>query len=463
MKKALLSIVLLVSILNTYGQTRLPSFFGDDMVLQQKEQVAIWGMDKKNVKITVSASWGKEASTITNSQGQWKLKIETPIAGGPYQVSVKGSESLRFNNVMIGEVWLCAGQSNMEMPVKGFVNQPVIGSNEAILNSSNPNISLFSLTRKASLTPENDVTGKWSAASPETVGDFSAAAYFFAKKLNSILGVPIGLIQTAWGGSNVESWMDKETLSNIKKYEFPTKLPIEEPNKQPAVLFNGMLNPFIGYTIKGAIWYQGEANRINASEYKNLFSSMIKSWRNKWNQGDFPFYFVQIAPYKFGNENAAYLREAQMQTMQSVKNTGMAVILDVGEELVIHPSQKQIVGDRLAYWALAKDYSLSTIAYSGPVYKNLKIENSNEIKLYFDYAQNGLTSYGKELLGFEIAGTDKKFVPAKAKINKDKTIMVWADGIKKPVAVRYAFNSWVVGSLFNTNGLPASSFRTDDW
>ena len=449
----------------SFSQTRLPAMFSDNMVLQQQQMVSVWGVDNPNAKITVRGSWGKNATAITDSKGQWKLKLQTPAAGGPYKVVIKGSKEVTLKNVLIGEVWFCSGQSNMEMPVKGYSNQPVIGSNETILNSSNDNIRFLNTPRSAGITPLYDVKGEWKAAGPATTGNFSATAYYFAKKLQSVLNVPVGIIQSAWGASTIESWMDKQSLSEFKNKVIPETLPDSLPNRTPTILYNSMLHPYIGYTLKGVLWYQGEANRENANEYHALFTSMINSWRKQWQQADFPFYFVQIAPFEPGKVNAAFLREAQLQTMLSVKNTGMAVTMDIGERTVIHPAQKEQVGNRLAYWALAKDYNVKGIAFSGPVYKQLEKTANGRLMLIFDHCEQGLTSFGKPLTDFEIAGEDKVFYPAQAMIRNDKNgvLVVWSDAVKDPVSVRYAFKNWAEGSLFNTQGLPASSFRTDNW
>jgi sialate O-acetylesterase len=302
-------------------------------------------------------------------------------------------------------------------------------------------------------------------AGPSTTGNFSATAYFFARKLQSVLGIPVGIIQSAWGASTIESWMDKESLLAFPDKKIPSVLPEKEPNRTPTLMYNSMLHPYIGFTVKGVLWYQGEANRENANEYQSLFTTMISSWRKQWQQGDFPFYFVQIAPFEPGKWNAAYLREAQLLTMKSVKNTGMAVTMDIGEQTVIHPSQKEMVGTRLAYWALSKDYHQEGLAFSGPVYREMQVTENGRINLRFDYAEQGLTSFGKPLDNFEIAGADSVFYPAKALIHQSipQCVTVWNENVKNPVAVRYAFKSWSEGRLFNTAGLPASSFRTDHW
>lgn len=454
-----------LSVIHSSSQTRLPALFADNMVLQQQQLVAVWGNDVPNKKILVKGSWGKESTATADGKGCWKLKLQTPAAGGPYTVTITGSKIVVLKNVLIGEVWLCSGQSNMEMPVKGYANQPVIGSNETILNSANDNIRFLNTPRAVSLSPLYDVKGLWKSASPSTTGDFSATAYYFAKKLQAILHVPVGIIQTAWGASSIESWMDGGTLSAFKNIQMPAALPDSFPNRTPGIMYNSMLHPYVGFTIKGVLWYQGESNRENANEYHSLFTAMINSWRKQWQQDDFPFYFVQIAPFEPGKVNSAFLREAQLKTMQTVKNTGMAVTMDIGDRTVIHPSQKELVGTRLAYWALAKDYHFSGIAFSGPVYREMQKTTNGRIVLTFDYCEQGLTSFGKPLTDFEIAGEDKVFYPAAAKMNNDKvkTLTVWSDSVKNPVSVRYAFKSWASGCLFNTQGLPASSFRTDEW
>ena len=446
-----------------FSQTKLPSFFSNHMVLQQNERVAIWGFDSPNVLVNVEGSWGKKETVKTDKIGKWKLNIQTPKAGGPYSVVIKGSEKIELHDVMIGEVWICSGQSNMEMPVKGFKNQPINNSNETILNSKNNNIRIFNTSRKASLTPMNEVEGNWKISNPTFTGDFSATAYFFGKKLEGILQVPVGLIITSWGASSAEAWTDKETLEGFKTITIPTEI-YKRAQITPSGLFNAMLNPFIGFTIKGSIWYQGEGNRNRANEYTSLMNAMITSWREKWGQGNFPFYFVQIAPFGYKDVNSAFLREAQLGTMQSIKNTGMVVTMDIGDCDYIHPREKKLVGDRLAYWALAKDYGMEGIGYTAPIYNKMNLTGKGEIELFFDDAPIGITSFGEEVTEFEIAGEDQIFYPAEVKIiRREALIIVKSDKVEAPVAVRYAFKNCVKGSLFGTNGLPVSSFRTDNW
>ena len=457
-------IILLLSFSGTcWAQTQLPGFFSNNMVLQQKEKVSIWGQDLPSTTITLSGSWGEKVTTQSGESGKWKAQLTTPEAGGPYTLEVTGSRKIILSNVMIGEVWLCSGQSNMHMPVKGFVNQPVNNSNQAISTSQNPQIRLFNTQRDASLQQRQDVQGKWTEANPSTVKNFSATAYFFGRKLEQVMDVPIGLIHTSWGGSRIEAWMDAKTLSDFPSVQIPDRVPISKKQKRATLLYNAMLHPFVGYNLKGVIWYQGEANRAEPLKYKRLFPAMIRSWRDQWQQGKFPFYFVQIAPFNYKKDNSAFLREAQLHTMKTTENTGMVVTLDIGACNRIHPREKEKVGKRLAYWALSNNYGMGGITCSGPVYKNMEKTGSGKIKLTFDYATNGLSSFGKKIKGFEIAGKDSIFHPARARINRDKTVSVWSKQVENPVAVRYGFTNCPEATLFNVGGLPASSFRTDDW
>jgi sialate O-acetylesterase len=470
MNKILITLIGILFLSSPGGnsQTWMPSFFSDNMVLQQNEEVSIWGKDQPGTEIEITASWGRTAETKTDAAGQWKTRISTPPAGGPYVVGVRGSEEIKMNNVLSGEVWICSGQSNMEMPVKGYGNQPINGSNEAILGSKNNQLRVFQIEKNPRAIPVDDVVGEWQAASPSATPDFSATAYFFGELVQEALGVPVGLLVTSWGGSKAEAWMDKESLSGFKEINIPDEVPEQRPNHTATILYNGMIHPFIDYHIKGAIWYQGESNRSDPAQYKSLFPALIENWRGLWNLGNFPFYFVQISPFGYGSSvetkyATALLREAQLHTMQHVENTGMVVTADIGDCVCIHPAEKKMVGRRLAYWALAETYGMEGIAYRSPVYHSLEKTDDGKINLHFDHAPIGLTSFNKPLDSFEIAGNDKVFYPAEAIINRDKTVSVWSEKVPKPVAVRYAFGDCLEGTLFNIAGLPASPFRTDDW
>jgi sialate O-acetylesterase len=367
---------------------------------------------------------------------------------------------------MIGEVWVCSGQSNMEMPVKGYRNQPVLGSNEYIATSSNNQIRLITVPRVTSLTLLDDFQGAWKTCDPENVADFSATAYFFGLMLNKALNVPVGLICTAWGGTRIEPWISEAGFKNFDWVKLPDKNSPPQGNlspQTPTVLFNAMIKPIAGYGIRGAIWYQGEANRNEPAQYQKLMPGLADNWRSEWGIGEFPMYYVQIAPFDYGpgGLNSAFLREAQLKAASDGKNMGMACIMDTGEKDIIHPANKKVAGDRLAYLALVKTYGKKGFACDGPVLKEMKVEG-NQVKLTFDNAVNGLTSFGKQLSCFEVAGTNKRFYPAEAFIT-GAGITLFSPSVNEPVAVRYAFKDFIIGDLFNNEGLPASSFRTDDW
>ena len=459
MKNFILLGTILLLCSNFNAQVKVNSLFQNHMVLQRNHPISIFGTAESEEQISVTFK-GKNYITKVNN-GKWNVFLSESKAGGPYTLTIKGRNEIEILDVLVGEVWLCSGQSNMEMPVIGNKGQPINGSNQAILNSNNPQIRLFKVGRKVAKKPLDDCKGEWKLATPSSVKRFSATAYFYAKVLQEKLNIPIGLITSSWGGTPAESWTPEEIIeSEFKKFKGWNK-DASKSQKTPSLLYNGMIHPLLPYTFKGVIWYQGEANKTYHQNYKKLFSAMIKSWRKKWNQGSFPFYFVQIAPLGWGGDNQAYLREAQLKTMLSVPNTGMVVTLDIGEKESIHPAEKQKVGERLALWALAKDYGFKDIQYSGPVYKSMKI-SGNKVSLNFDFAKYGLSSFGKELNDFVIAGEDKVFYKAQAKIKKGK-LVIWSDKVSKPIAVRYGWSEWVNGSLYNTAKLPASSFRTDDW
>ena len=461
---AILVLIILTSEI-TKGEVKLPAIFGDNMVLQQKTEVAIWGTSALNASVKVTTSWNnKSYSARAGSDGKWKLKVPTPSAGGPYEININDGSPLKLKNVMIGEVWVCSGQSNMEMPMKGYLNQPIFGSNESIATSSNPAIRLFTIKKASSLQPLNDVTGIWNTCEPENVSDFSATAYYFGLMLNRALNVPVGLINTSWGGTRIEPWMSEAGLKNFDFVKLPDKNQQGAINIQtPTVLFNAMINPIVGYGIRGAIWYQGESNRNEASQYEKLLPGMIENWRAVWDIGEFPFYYVQIAPYDYGTSgiSSAYLREAQLKASTAIPNIGMAPVMDIGEKDCIHPANKKAGSDRLAWLALTNTYGKKGFTGAGPVFKEMSVSGM-VIKLTFNNAPNGLTSFGKELTCFEVAGANKRFFPAKATIGGNG-ITLFCPFVAEPVAVRYAFKDFIIGDLFNIEGIPASSFRTDNW
>lgn len=455
------------------AQVKLENLFTDGMVLQQQANVPIWGWDKAGTKVTVTTSWDKKTySTVADASGKFLVKVTTPIFGGPYEVTVSDGKPVTLSNVLIGEVWICTGQSNMEMPMKGFKSQTIYNSNEAILNSLNKNIHLFTVPHGSKTTVQPDIKpSKWLEATPESVSNFSATGYYFGRLINKMMNVPVGLINDSYSGSSIQAWMDPEQLKAFPEIKIPAATDtIKEVSRTPTTLYNGMLAPVIGYGIRGAIWYQGESNYDNPSQYEKLLETMVKTWRAQWGEGDFPFYFAQIAPYDYaqlppyhkgGVYNSAFLRDAQRKEAERIPNSGMAVLMDIGEQVTIHPPRKQQGGERLAYLALGKTYGFKGIAVGSPSYDSMTIKD-NLATIKFKDCLNGLTSNFKDLANFEIAGADKHFYPAKATIN-GSSVNVSSDQVKQPVAVRYAFKDFVVGDLFGNDGLPVSSFRTDDW
>jgi len=451
----------------------LPSFFSDNMVLQQKTDAAIWGWANPNSTVQLTSSWNKKKYTVrSDAAGKWKLKISTPDAGGPYEITISDGEAVTIKNILIGEVWFCSGQSNMEMPMKGFRDQPIKGSNDAIFNSTNDWIRVYNVPRAVEkFLKDTTKTSFWKSASPENINNFSATAYYFGRLLQQQLKVPVALINDSYGGSPVEAFMSIEALKPFPEIKIHTATDtLRLNNRNATALYNGMIHPIVGYTIKGCIWYQGEANYDRPDQYEKLFPAMIEQWRKEWEQGNFPFYFAQIAPFNYASfsaanrpekMNSAYLRDAQRKSLNAIPQAGMIVLMDNGEENSIHPADKETVGKRFAYLALGDTYQLKGFAYQSPSYDSLLI-NGNIATIKCKNAPNGLTSYGKPLTQFEIAGADKVFRPASANI-RNGTIILSSPFVSTPVAVRYAFKDFVAGELFSTEGYPVSSFRTDDW
>jgi len=651
--RAILALVWIVMGVDVvWADIRLPAIIGDNMVLQRGEKVLIWGWADPGEQIIAHTSWYRaERRVVAGQDGKWRLKVNVPKAGGPYEMTLTGKNVLTLRNIVPGEVWVCSGQSNMEWPVQAAAD----GERE-VAAADFPNIRLFTVQKKTADAPQEDCVGQWSPCSPQTVAGFSAVGYFFGRHLQKELNVPIGLINTSWGGTVAEAWTSSKTLermpefkalmdqiaqaranpeSSMKKYQEDTaqwqrkiesagaqgtgcivldfddspwqemELPvlweqaglasfdglvwfrktIEVPDSwvgkelslelgpiddmdttwvngvkvgahgeagqwqaarqykvaadvikagrnviavqvldtgggggiygrpeqmrlkpagagedtaislagkwrykvaadlasmppqpkapmwvnnpnAPTVLYNGMIAPLIPFGIRGAIWYQGESNADRAHQYRDLFPAMITDWRRNWDSGSFPFLFVQLANYMAtrpdpGDSAWAELREAQLRTL-SLRNTGMATIIDIGEANDIHPKNKQDVGKRLAQWALARTYGKRNVVCSGPLYRAMRIEG-NKVTLRFDYTNGGLVARdGGPLAGFAIAGFDRKFVWADARI-QGETVVVSSDQVSQPAAVRYAWADNPVCNLYNGAGLPASPFRTDDW
>ena len=462
------------------SKVTLPQFFSDNMVLQQQSECNIWGKSDHGTAVVVITSWDKKSySAKVNQDGTFSVKVQTPKAGGPYDItfatatpstSSSVSSGLAYDftlhNVMIGEVWICSGQSNMEMQMKGFKQQPVEGTTEELLRCKDQNLRLFTVKRHVSLVPEWDVTGQWNEANSASVRDFSATAYYFGRALRATLDVPVGLIVTAWGGSACEAWMKTDWLKAFPKVQQTiTEEDVKKLQQRcPTALYNGQLKPLVGYTMRGAIWYQGEDNVPRYDYYAPLLKAMVEGWRADWQQGDFPFYYCQIAPYDYSLiewKDSQYLREQQAKAETMIANARMAVLMDAGLEYGIHPRKKRQAGERLALLALSNTYDVKGLPDFAK-YKEVTFQNDTAV-IAFDrskewvYFEHGTTSKN-----FEVAGQDKVFHPAtKVWVSRNRVYVV-CNQVKKPVAVRYAFKDWVEGDLMH-DGLPVSSFRTDDW
>lgn len=448
------------------GEVRLPGVISPGMVLQRETEVPIWGWADPGEPVAVRGSWpGAALQTATATpEGKWLVRLKTPGAGGPYVITVAGQSTVTVDDVLVGEVWVCSGQSNMEWPVS--LSQDAASE---IAAADFPEIRHFDVPNRVAFEPQADCGGAWRRCTPQTVPAFTAVGYFFAREVHRRLNVPVGLINATWGGTVAEAWTSEESLSPLKDFDAglaavrgaranPAAAEGANPN-QPAVLYNGMISPVLGYGIRGALWYQGESNRGRGEQYRVLFPALIADWRARWGRGDFPFYYVQIAPYHYGNDTGqtAEIREAQAMTL-SVPNTGMVVTMDIGNPADIHPANKQEVGRRLSLWAMARTYGQGGDEYSGPLFAAMTVTGPTA-RLTFDHA-DGLRACGGELTGFEVAGPDGRFVPARAVVEVE-AVVVSATGVPAPAAVRYGWADAAECNLCNGAGLPASPFRTD--
>ena len=487
------------------GAVRLPDLFDDNMVLQRGRPIPVWGVAEPGEQVTVTLA-GQQAVVQADAGGKWLVRLPAMAAGGPYELKAYGTNSGEtLTNVAVGEVWVCSGQSNMEWQVKNSVH-----AEEEIAAARYPQIRSFTVTKAVAVEPLPECDGRWEVCSPRTVGNFTAVGYFFARELHRALGVPVGIINTSWGGTPAESWTSlaalqadaalqpivtgrEQWLSNYaagvlareqrvhewmataqaaqqagKLLPLPPALEYpDDPRKNawlPSGLYNGMIAPLLPYGIAGAIWYQGESNAGRAYQYRTLFPTMIRDWRQAWGQGDFPFLFVQLAnfmgtPAEPAESAWAELREAQLMTL-SLPATGMATIIDIGDAQDIHPRNKQDVGSRLALAAQAIAYG-RRLVYSGPIYRSMTVEG-DQVRLRFAHTGGRLVAKGGPLRGFAVAGEDRQFHWAEAKI-EGGMVTVRSAQVARPVAVRYAWADNPACNLYNQAGLPASPFRTDDW
>lgn len=501
-----LSVVLLAEGgLPARGDVKLPALFGSHMVLQQGQKDRVWGLADPGEEVTVRIADQVQA-TKAGPDGKWTVSLDPLKAGGPLTMTVQGKNAVTFDDVLVGEVWLCSGQSNMQMAVGQSKDADL-----EVLAAQDPQIRLISVPQVGTQEPQSDFQGRWEVCSPATVGQFSAVGYVFGRQLHQTLGVPIGLIDDSWGGSACEAWIRRDLLETDAEFKplierwqkieqaFPQaqaqyeqqlaawkdaaakakaegKQPPRAPqgpdgqmrgNARPGNIYNGVLKPTIGYGLRGVIWYQGESNAGRAYQYRDLFPLMIKSWRDEWGIGDFPFYWVQLADFMAEKPEPAdsawaELREAQTMTLGRLPNTGEAVIIDVGEGQDIHPRNKLDVGKRLARWALARDYGVA-VSYRSPLYKALE-KQGDKIVLTFDHVGGGLKAFDvPEARGFSVAASDRQFVRAQGRIVGKDRVEVWSNEVTDPVAVRYAWADNPVVNLYSQEGLPVTPFRTDDW
>jgi sialate O-acetylesterase len=480
------------------AEVRLPKILSSHMVLQRGRPIHLWGWSNPGERVSAALN-GVTQSTSANQFGQWSLYLPPQSAGGPFQLTVTSSNTVVLDDVLIGDVWFASGQSNMEMPLKGFPGQAALkNSAEEISHADQPTIRLLFVRHKASAFPLKDYEQSWTGCTPETAAGFSAVAYFFGRQLNSQQHVPIGLIDSTWGGTPGEAWVSLDGLSSnaslmpvfaasAQMRDAQADLPLivkaekaedaaaraanQQPPKHPwhpdpsswypAYLFNGMVAPALPYAIKGVIWYQGESNSgaARAPMYERVFRTLISDWRTHWRQGNFPFLFVQLANFKSdATETWAMIRDAQRRTL-SVANTGMAVTIDIGDPDNVHPADKQTVGARLALAARAMAYG-ENIEYSGPLFRQTSTEDGG-VRVWFDHDTGGLVARGDVIQGFEIAGEDHQFVSARANID-GSSVLVTNSQIERPKYVRYGWANSPTVNLYNSLGLPASPFTSEE-
>ena len=462
MKKLFFIFLCIPNLFFSQSSMRLPDILGDHMLLQKDSEVNFWGWANPRSKIRIIADWNTDTiQTSASNMAKWETLLKTPKAGGPYTIQVLSEdESISIKDVMIGELWICSGQSNMEYSV----NNGVIDAEAAMPESENTDIRFFFVEKATAAFPQDELTGHWEVCSPESMRKFSSVGYFFGRKLNEELNIPIGLINSNWGGTPVETWMPKDAVQNLKKVQAEIEL-LNDSEGWPrdiAATYNAMIHPITKMGIAGTIWYQGESNTPNAYAYEELFTTMIKGWRLKF-QKNFPFYYVQIAPFQgYGVPFSAALVREQQQKASSLENTGMVVISDLVDDTDdIHPRYKKEVGNRLANWALAETYDQESTKYKFATLKEQKIEKG-AIRIFFDTIVGGMTIKGKRIDALEIAGEDEKFYPANGRIDKkSNTLTVSAKQVKKPRFVRYMFGNGTIGNLFDNSGLPIAPFRTD--
>ena len=482
-KSILLTTVVAALAMGAQAKVRLPHIISDNMVIQQQTEVRLWGWAQPGKTVKVTASWNSEAATAkAGKDGRWLVKVKTPKAGyEPLTITFDDGEPLTIGNVVAGEVWVCAGQSNMEMPVKGFGQCPVKDYNHHVLDAAlSKGVRSVKIPSVMSSRPQDDAQCEWRQCSPKTVGEFSATGYFFARLLSRTLDIPVGIIEANKGGSRVESWLTKE---NLEKYTDDPTDSVEISRKwaqydylRSLLWGNGTFNPILNYTVKGILYYQGCSNVGDpGDQYSQRLKLLVEQWRSQFALGEIPFYFVQIAPFQYGDgldgTSGALLREQQWKAAQIIPNSSLVCINDLVypyEYSQIHPAQKQPVGERLAFTALNRDYGYETVNYKSSSYKDMTIKNDT----VFIHTQDNYWCEApfEGIQGFEVAGADKVFHPAEAHHfwrpgggYWDEALIVVSPKVKQPVAVRYCFRNFQLGNVKNGAGLPLFPFRTDNW
>ena len=482
-----------------HAEVRLPAVFGDHLILQQQTSARIWGWADPGEQVTLRSSWGSTQTVHASTAGRWSTDLDTPVGSHtPHTIRFEGENIITLRNVLIGEVWLCSGQSNMAWRVRQSRD-----AEAEIAAADHPLIHFLAVPTRMAWEAQDDIEAKWQVCRPDSSAELSAVGYFFARDLVAHLNVPIGLIVSAFGGSDAQAWLEPQTarqyglgeivdwhekhqptlqalrtkwledIATWKAQQLPEsqpdfstrpKRPLPGDQHLPFGLYHGMIHPLLGFSICGALWYQGETNVPRAHQYRTLFPAMVHSWRTLWEQGDFPFYYVQIAPFHYKDptgSNAAELRDAQLQARHAMVRSDMVVISDIGNLEKIHPANKQDVGRRLALLALHHDYEKVRAGYSSPFYQSHRFHD-DRVRIFFDRAKQ-LKAEGGTIIGFTIAGSDRKFHPAKARIVNGNQIEVWSEDVTAPEAVRYGWSNAATMNLFNEISLPLSTFKTDNW
>jgi len=462
--------LLLLSLICTFTPSvaaiQLPTIFADSMALQQSATVAIWGQTSANQPVVLTTSWSKQHYTTTaDAKGYFRCHLSTPAYRDvPYgNITIQaGKDKKHIRHILFAEVWLASGQSNMEMPVQGWEGQPCFGAHEAITRAGQGlPMRFYMIPKTTNAQPQWQGQGTWRTIAPDNVGEVSACAYYFAQEISQSLQTPVAIVHCVWEGTNIQPWMNPEAFALVGETIDP--LPDQPHKKLPCAIYNSMVKPIVGFTIQGMIWYQGESNRNNPQQYLRLFPVMVSEWRRIWQQGEFPFFYVQIAPYgRYKGMEGPLVREVQEQASRVIPNSGMAVLIDLGDSLCIHPPYKKEAGQRLAYHALNKTYGMHALPCESPKLDSIRIQHDT-VYITFRDAPLGVAQIGAAQSNMQLAGADHIWYPATAHVSKRGDLYVLSDKVPQPVAVRYCYSNYSIGNLFAPSGLPVAPFRSDNW